>query len=242
MFRFVLPQHAAVIDASATDNNPPVDLTVRIASDGSQRTIVSYPCRNHELLNVGCIAPNSLIKLPPADSWVAPGERADLLRVFGDFYVRNLLEYVSYILDCLCQHSIHNADFDVCVARQAEDIKLWELRDHDPLPTYTTGRLVLIGDAAHAMTPHQGQGASQAIEDGEGLSLFTDQVVSRQTVPDVLRDFDRARRVRVSKVQSITRNVHAKISAEAMWENQKYNFTYHGIRDCLAKQDAGQEI
>lgn len=133
-------------------------------------------------------------------------------------------------------------NYCVCAARQAEHIKLWELRDHDPLPTYTKGRLVLIGDAAHAMTPHQGQGASQAIEDGEGLSLFIDQAASRQTVPEILRDFDRARRVRASKVQSITRQVHDKISAEAMWENQKYNFTYHGIRDLLARLDAGQQI
>lgn len=92
------------------------------------------------------------------------------------------------------------------------------------------------------MTPHQGQGASQAIEDGEGLSLFTDQTVSRQTVSDILRDFDRTRRVRASKVQSITRSVHENISPEVMWENQKYNFTYRGIRDLLAKQDAGQDI
>lgn len=101
---------------------------------------------------------------------------------------------------------------------------------------------MIIGDAAHAMTPHQGQGASQAIEDGEGLSLFIDQPVSRETVPEVLKDFDRARRVRASKVQSITRKVHEKISTEAMWENQKYNFTYRGIRDLLSRQDAGQEI
>lgn len=95
MFRFVLP-NSAVLEANvpATRATEPVELTMRIASDGSGRTIVTYPCRNHELLNVGCIAPNSLIELPPADSWVAPGERADLLRVFGDFHVRPLLEYV----------------------------------------------------------------------------------------------------------------------------------------------------
>ncbi|KAL1846990.1 hypothetical protein Daus18300_014067 [Diaporthe australafricana] len=218
MFRFVIP--CDIFDKAntlTTDQSGPAELTVRIASDGSRRTIVSYLCRNHELLNVGCIAPNSLINLPPADSWVAPGERADLLRVFGDFHVRPLLE-------------------------QAEDIKLWELRDHDPLPTYIRARLVLIGDAAHAMTPHQGQGASQAIEDGEGLSLFIDQVVDREAVPEVLEDFDRARRVRASKVQRITRSVHDQVSPEAMWKNQQYNFTYHGIRDALAEQDAGLDI
>lgn len=97
MFRFVLPRDAIpTTGALPTTTPPPVELTVRMATDGSKRTVVSYPCRNHELLNVGCIAPNSFINLPPADSWVAPGDRADLLRVFGDFYVRPLLEYVCF--------------------------------------------------------------------------------------------------------------------------------------------------
>jgi salicylate hydroxylase len=126
--------------------------------------------------------------------------------------------------------------------RKAENIKLWELRDHDPLDTYTRGRTILIGDAAHAMTPHQGQGASQAIEDGEGMSLFIDRDVTREGVPNVLRVFDKVRRVRASKIQAITRNVHENKTPEAMWKNQQYNMTYHGIRAALASLDAGKEI
>jgi 2-polyprenyl-6-methoxyphenol hydroxylase-like FAD-dependent oxidoreductase len=35
----------------------------------------------------------------------------------------------------------------------------------EPLPAYHHGRVAILGDAAHAMTPHLGQGACQAIED-----------------------------------------------------------------------------
>ncbi|HEU5389543.1 MAG TPA: FAD-dependent monooxygenase [Streptosporangiaceae bacterium] len=40
----------------------------------------------------------------------------------------------------------------------------------DPLPAYHRGRVAILGDAAHAMTPHLGQGACQAIEDAVVLA------------------------------------------------------------------------
>jgi 2-polyprenyl-6-methoxyphenol hydroxylase-like FAD-dependent oxidoreductase len=57
----------------------------------------------------------------------------------------------------------------------------------DPLPAYHRGRVALLGDAAHAMTPHLGQGACQAIEDavvlasvaGLDLAAYTSARLSR---------------------------------------------------------------
>ncbi|KAH6619056.1 hypothetical protein C7974DRAFT_401415 [Boeremia exigua] len=220
MFRFILPRNVVnqvSPDVLLGDPTSGTELNISIASDGSGRSVVTYPCRNLELLNVGCIAPDPLINVPISDSWSAPGTREDLLRVFGDFHLRPILE-------------------------QAENIKLWQLRDNDPLPNYFKGRTLLIGDAAHAMTPHQGQGASQAIEDGEAMVLFVDEPVTRDTVKSVLRDFDRVRRIRATKLQAITRSVHDAKNPEMMWKNQHYNFTYDGVRDCLAKLDAGKDI
>jgi salicylate hydroxylase len=56
------------------------------------------------------------------------------------------------------------------VFKQAKDLGLWQLRDIDPLSTWTKGRVILIGDSAHAMLPTQGYIAPQP----SALSMFAD--------------------------------------------------------------------
>lgn len=66
-----------------------------------------------------------------------------------------------------------------------------------PLPSFTLGRAVLLGDAAHAMTPNFGQGANQGLEDAATLCALL-----RQT-PDLtraLKRYDTLRRPRTRKV------------------------------------------
>ena len=58
------------------------------------------------------------------------------------------------------------------VARQVDKTFRWALYDREPLPTWTKGRLTLLGDAAHPMLPHLGQGANQSIEDGMALATI----------------------------------------------------------------------
>ncbi|MEE6262921.1 FAD-dependent monooxygenase [Plantactinospora sonchi] len=62
-----------------------------------------------------------------------------------------------------------------------------------PLPTYVRGAVVLLGDAAHAMTPNLGQGAAQAIEDAVVLGAFLD---GADEVSNALLRYDRERRPR----------------------------------------------
>jgi 2-polyprenyl-6-methoxyphenol hydroxylase-like FAD-dependent oxidoreductase len=70
----------------------------------------------------------------------------------------------------------------------------------EPLPTYVKGKVVLLGDAAHAMTPHLGQGANQALEDAVVLA----HVAGR---PDGLAAFDRQRRPRTQQVARASRTI-----------------------------------
>ena len=47
------------------------------------------------------------------------------------------------------------------------------------------GRCILVGDGAHAMLPHQGQGASQALEDAEALGFVLRSVSPRASLSEV---------------------------------------------------------
>ncbi|PZG04405.1 hypothetical protein C1I95_33275 [Micromonospora craterilacus] len=60
-----------------------------------------------------------------------------------------------------------------------------------PLPTYVQGRRVLLGDAAHAMTPDLGQGACQALIDAVALS---DALAAAPDVSSALARYDGLRR------------------------------------------------
>lgn len=51
----------------------------------------------------------------------------------------------------------------------ASEITFWPLLERDPLPLWSRGRMVLLGDACHPMKPHMGQGAAMAIEDAAML-------------------------------------------------------------------------
>ncbi|MEH1165075.1 FAD-dependent oxidoreductase [Micromonospora sp. CPCC 205539] len=63
-----------------------------------------------------------------------------------------------------------------------------------PLPSYVRGRVALLGDAAHAMTPNLGQGAGQAIEDAVVLGAVC--AGGAEGLPAALAAYDRLRRPR----------------------------------------------
>jgi 2-polyprenyl-6-methoxyphenol hydroxylase-like FAD-dependent oxidoreductase len=72
----------------------------------------------------------------------------------------------------------------------------------EPLRRWSTGRVVLLGDAAHATTPGVGQGAAQAIEDAV---VLTTRVTGNSHTAEALGDYERTRRPRVESVLKLSR-------------------------------------
>ncbi|GAA2287273.1 hypothetical protein GCM10010149_37030 [Nonomuraea roseoviolacea subsp. roseoviolacea] len=68
-----------------------------------------------------------------------------------------------------------------------------DICDLKPLPTYVRGRVALLGDAAHAMSPDRGQGAGQSVEDAVVLAAA---LAGTPTVEAALRRYDTERRPR----------------------------------------------
>ena len=111
------------------------------------------------------------------ESWSLPGDPDVLRREFAgwDPRIESLLSQVS-------------ATFR------------WALYDREPLSTWSRGRLTLLGDAAHPMLPHLGQGANQSIEDGMALATILARA-NRKTVATALLAYEGLRRERVSLIQ-----------------------------------------
>jgi len=61
----------------------------------------------------------------------------------------------------------------------------WTIQSVGPLSRYAQGPVVLMGDAAHAMPPHQGQGAGQAIEDAYLLANILAKAVTTQPAESI---------------------------------------------------------
>jgi salicylate hydroxylase len=81
----------------------------------------------------------------------------------------------------------------------------WALHDLAPLERWQTDRTVLMGDAAHAMVPHQGQGANQTIEDAIALADELADAGGTGDLTAALQRYAERRRNRTARVQRWSR-------------------------------------
>jgi salicylate hydroxylase len=153
---------------------------------GLDAHILTFPVKQGRLINVVAFVSNRSHGTPvwPSDApWVRNTSQAEMLDAFADWgdAARVLLE------------SIPNPT-------------LWALHDLEELPGYVHGHVALIGDAAHAMLPHQGAGAGQGLEDAWLLArLLSDPQVLSASPAAVLNAYDAIRRPRACRVQRTSR-------------------------------------
>jgi 2-polyprenyl-6-methoxyphenol hydroxylase-like FAD-dependent oxidoreductase len=121
----------------------------------------------------------------PEGTTSADGELAELRRLCGDWHdpIPRLLDAVQP--DAVLRHDIY---------------------DLPDLPSFVQGRLVLLGDAAHAMTPNLGQGAGQALEDAATLGAVLE---AHSEVPVALARYDALRRPRTQAIVKQSRRMGA---------------------------------
>jgi len=145
---------------------------------GSGRSFLLYPVARGRLINMVAFVPTDT---DSDESWSAPGDLKALAA-----------EYAGW--DQPVQDTINSL----------EETFRWGIYDRAPLPYWSTGRITLMGDAAHPMVPHIGQGAGQSIEDGFTLAVLLERCTSDK-VADHLKLYEAIRLERTSKVQALAR-------------------------------------
>ncbi|KAF8133281.1 hypothetical protein EV363DRAFT_1448766 [Boletus edulis] len=154
------------------ENPEHISLKKMTAYIGKGRNIVTYPIAKGTIINLAALTSNpSLTGTQYEGHWVSDATRDEVVEYFEGFEpdVRTLVK--------LC-----------------EKPSKWALHVVKPLPFCVRKRVALIGDACHAMTPHYGAGAGQAIDDAFVLGrLIAHPLTSLSRVQDALRIYEDVR-------------------------------------------------
>jgi salicylate hydroxylase len=144
---------------------------------GPGRHLVAYPVSRHRLINFVAYVPDQAWTL---ESWSAKGDPAEAVSAFNGWNPA-----ITTLLGA------------------AGEVGRWAIYDREPLRRWSTGRVTVLGDAAHPMQPHAGQGSNQAIEDAYLLTQF----LSRDDLDlsEALRQYELLRRPRTRLIQQGSR-------------------------------------
>jgi salicylate hydroxylase len=151
---------------------------------GPGRSVVTYWLRRGELFNVIGFVPAREVH---RESWTDSG---DVYEMRASFAGSNAL--IARLMDKIDSAFITGVYF------------------HDPAPRWSTGRVTLLGDAAHATQPYLAQGACQSVEDAAVLARLLRRA-GPGGVAAALAEYERRRWPRTTKVQTVAR------AAERFW-------------------------
>jgi len=171
--------YRAVFDASLVDPRLAPEVGPSTKWWGPDRHIVVYHVNNGAELYFTTSVPDSEWT---DESWSAKGSIEELREEFVGF------------------HPQVQAVLAAC-----PDVNKWALCDRDPLPAWHTGRVVLLGDAAHPMTPFMAQGAATSMEDAVVLyRCLAEYGLDRYD--EAFETYTRLRKERTTTMQAVSRS------------------------------------
>jgi 2-polyprenyl-6-methoxyphenol hydroxylase-like FAD-dependent oxidoreductase len=147
---------------------------------GSDRHIVIYyttPMRSEVYFVTSVPEPAEWLT---RESWSAKGDVRELRKAYEGFHpdVRAVLE-------------------------ACPDCHKWAILEREPLPKWSEGRVALLGDACHPMTPYMAQGAATAIEDAAILARCLAKV-GGEDIEGAFQRYEAHRKPRTSRIQAIS--------------------------------------
>ncbi|WP_425919492.1 salicylate 1-monooxygenase [Acinetobacter sp. TSRC1-2] len=149
---------------------------------GKDKHILTFPIRQGEEINIVAFkSDRTQTTLPENTLWTKPVSKQDMLDDFADW-----------------------SDSCQALLNLIEQPTIWALHETPPLTTYKnkTQNVIVIGDAAHAMLPHQGAGAGQGLEDALILAnLLANPQLTAENIKLVSKIYEDIRLDRAVKVQ-----------------------------------------
>jgi salicylate hydroxylase len=146
---------------------------------GPGRTLITYWVRPKNLYSILASVPAHEVQ---RESWTESGDIAEMLRSFEDAEprARAMLE-------------------------QTQTAFITGMYYRDPIESWSSGRITLLGDAAHPMVPFLAAGAGQSIEDAWTLARVLAR--RRDDIPGALLEYERRRLPRTTRIQAGARAV-----------------------------------
>ena len=141
---------------------------------GPGRTLITYWVRPKNLYSILASVPANEVQ---RESWTDSGDISEMLRSFDDAEprARAMLE-------------------------QCRSVFITGMYYRDPIDSWTSGRITLLGDAAHPMVPFLAAGAGQSIEDAWTFARVLAR--RRDDIPGALLEYERRRLPRTTRIQA----------------------------------------
>ena len=141
--------------------------------------VIYYVTKDRGQIYFVTSVPESAEWLTP-ESWSEKGDVCELREAYKDF------------------HSDVRAVLEAC-----PDCHKWAILEREPLERWSEGKIVLLGDACHPMTPYMAQGAATAIEDAAILARCM-EAASDSNIETAFVRYEAHRKPRTSRIQAIS--------------------------------------